>query len=29
MKKDIYLRVAKEMGNVPIEVANDGDVTVL
>ncbi len=27
--KDIYLNVAKEMGNVPIEVANDGDVTAL
>jgi predicted NBD/HSP70 family sugar kinase len=27
--KDIYLRVAKEMGNIPVEVANDGDVTAL
>ena len=27
--KDIYLRVAKEMGDVPVEVANDGDVTAL
>ena len=27
--KDIYLNVAKELGNVPIEVANDGDVTAL
>ncbi|MEG0766300.1 MAG: ROK family protein [Clostridia bacterium] len=27
--KDIYLRAAKEIGNVPIEVANDGDVTAL
>ncbi|MDD3129981.1 MAG: hypothetical protein PHW21_06400 [Candidatus Izemoplasmatales bacterium] len=27
--KDIYLNVAKELGDVPIEVANDGDVTAL
>ncbi|HHY10649.1 MAG TPA: ROK family protein [Firmicutes bacterium] len=27
--KDIYLRVAKEMGNVPLEVRNDGEVTAL
>ena len=27
--KDIYINVAKEMGNVPLEVANDGDVTAL
>jgi len=27
--KDMYLNIAKEMGNVPIEVANDGDVTAL
>ncbi|MGI6158380.1 MAG: ROK family protein, partial [Limnochordia bacterium] len=27
--KDIYLRVAKELGDVPIEVRNDGDVTAL
>lgn len=28
--KDIYIRVAKELGeNIPIEVANDGDVTAL
>ncbi|HBN85725.1 MAG TPA: transcriptional regulator [Clostridiales bacterium] len=27
--KDIYLRAAKEIGDVPIEVANDGDVTAL
>ncbi len=27
--KDIYLRVAKELGDVPVEVANDGDVTAL
>lgn len=27
--KDIYLRVAEEMGNVPIEVRNDGEVTAL
>lgn len=27
--KDIYLRVAKEIGNIPVEVANDGDVTAL
>jgi predicted NBD/HSP70 family sugar kinase len=27
--KDIYLDVAKKWGNVPIEVANDGDVTAL
>jgi predicted NBD/HSP70 family sugar kinase len=27
--KNIYLDVAKELGNVPIEVANDGDVTAL
>jgi len=27
--KDIYLNVAKELGEVPIEVANDGDVTAL
>ena len=27
--KDIYLRAAREIGDVPIEVANDGDVTAL
>ena len=27
--KDIYLNIAREMGDVPIEVANDGDVTAL
>jgi len=27
--KDIYLNIQKEMGNVPLEVANDGDVTAL
>lgn len=27
--KDIYLRAAKEIGDVPVEVANDGDVTAL
>ncbi len=27
--KNIYLNVAKEIGNVPVEVANDGDVTAL
>lgn len=27
--KDIYIRAAKEIGNVPIEVVNDGDVTAL
>ena len=27
--KDIYIRAAKEIGNVPLEVANDGDVTAL
>lgn len=27
--KDMFFRVAKEFGNVPIEVANDGDVTAL
>lgn len=27
--KNIYINVAKEMGNVPLEVANDGDVTAL
>lgn len=27
--KDIYLRAAKEIGNVPLVVANDGDVTAL
>ncbi|HEY5584768.1 MAG TPA: ROK family protein [Ruminiclostridium sp.] len=27
--KDIFLNIAKEMGDVPIEVANDGDVTAL
>ncbi len=27
--KDIYLRVAKAIGDVPVEVANDGDVTAL
>ncbi len=27
--KNMYLNIAKEMGNVPIEVANDGDVTAL
>ncbi len=27
--KDIYINVAKEMGDVPLEVANDGDVTAL
>lgn len=27
--KNIYLRIAKELGDVPIQVANDGDVTAL
>ncbi len=27
--KDMYINIAKEMGNVPLEVANDGDVTAL
>ena len=27
--KNIYTDIAKELGNVPIEVANDGDVTAL
>ncbi|MBQ3080333.1 MAG: ROK family protein [Clostridia bacterium] len=27
--KNIYIDVAKELGNIPIEVANDGDVTAL
>ena len=27
--KNMYLNVAREMGNIPIEVANDGDVTAL
>ncbi len=27
--RDIYIRAAKEIGNVPLEVANDGDVTAL
>jgi predicted NBD/HSP70 family sugar kinase len=27
--KDMYINIAREMGNVPIEVANDGDVTAL
>ncbi len=27
--KDMFINIAKEMGNVPIEVANDGDVTAL
>lgn len=27
--KDIYLRVAKELGDVPLVVRNDGDVTAL
>ncbi|NSW91943.1 MAG: ROK family protein [Firmicutes bacterium] len=27
--KDIYINISKEMGGVPIEVANDGDVTAL
>jgi predicted NBD/HSP70 family sugar kinase len=27
--KDIYIRAAKEIGSVPLEVANDGDVTAL
>ncbi len=27
--KDIYIRAAKEIGDIPIEVANDGDVTAL
>lgn len=27
--KDIYIRAAKELGNVPLQVANDGDVTAL
>ena len=27
--KDIYLRAAKELGDIPLEVANDGDVTAL
>ena len=27
--KDIYIRAAKEIGDVPVEVANDGDITAL
>jgi len=27
--KNIYIDIAKEMGNIPLEVANDGDVTAL
>ena len=27
--KDIYIRAAKEVGNIPVEVCNDGDVTAL
>lgn len=27
--KNMYINIAKEMGNVPLEVANDGDVTAL
>jgi predicted NBD/HSP70 family sugar kinase len=27
--KDIYINIAKEMGNVPLVVANDGDVAAL
>ena len=27
--KDIYVRAAKEIGDIPVEVANDGDVTAL
>lgn len=27
--KDMFINIAKEMGNIPIEVANDGDVTAL
>ena len=27
--KDIYIRAAKELGDVPVQVANDGDVTAL
>ena len=27
--KDIYIRAAKEIGDIPVEVANDGDVTAL
>jgi len=27
--KDIYINIAKDMGDIPIEVANDGDVTAL
>lgn len=27
--KDIYIRAAKEIGDIPLEVANDGDVTAL
>lgn len=27
--KDIYIRAANEIGNIPLEVANDGDVTAL
>lgn len=27
--KDMFLNIAKELGNIPIEVANDGDVTAL
>jgi len=27
--KDIYIRAAKEIGDVPLEIANDGDVTAL
>lgn len=27
--KDMFINIAKEMGNIPLEVANDGDVTAL
>jgi predicted NBD/HSP70 family sugar kinase len=27
--KDIYIRAAKEIGDIPVEVANDGDITAL
>ena len=27
--KDIYIRAAKELGDIPLEVANDGDITAL
>ena len=27
--KDLYIRAAKEIGDVPLQVANDGDVTAL